>query len=501
MSDVVWRGSDPARASREQVLSRRDRLPPPLLEEGFFPFSSQPRESLLVPGLPGLASRLDAASQEDSSPHLLERDLILAAEVGQALLERNEQLGAQLEEKEREIEGLQQKRHELQRQLEASGLEWAQRVAELEADLGALRAELEQQQSQDRERRREGSQELGQLSSHNQKLVEQLAEAVMVEHSLRSELRSLREEYEEKTLSSSVSTARVENLQKENRVLQERAALGERRLAALQEDHVRLCAESAGLRDRVLELQERDRERERELAQERSEAFELQTLNHSLQSRVQALGEKISLAEPASLARSLKSEIEQTQKSSWQRETMNVSTVVTNHYNFLKVHARIISQAKKCILQRQAQDSSFVPVENLREREEEIHQLKEELESKARELESLRKEVKQLSEQPSYSALEEDLNRVREERDSLNQQLLNTIRHKVALSQELEAWQEDMSLLISQQVRSQSQGEEERAREKRASIRRNARTSRSFRLPARRGEEEERGTGSFFSSL
>nr|XP_006642268.1 PREDICTED: bicaudal D-related protein 2 isoform X1 [Lepisosteus oculatus]XP_015192828.1 PREDICTED: bicaudal D-related protein 2 isoform X1 [Lepisosteus oculatus]XP_015192830.1 PREDICTED: bicaudal D-related protein 2 isoform X1 [Lepisosteus oculatus]XP_015192831.1 PREDICTED: bicaudal D-related protein 2 isoform X1 [Lepisosteus oculatus] len=461
MSDVVWRGSDPARASREQVLSRRDRLPPPLLEEGFFPFSSQPRESLLVPGLPGLASRLDAASQEDSSPHLLERDLILAAEVGQALLERNEQLGAQLEEKEREIEGLQQKRHELQRQLEASGLEWAQRVAELEADLGALRAELEQQQSQDRERRREGSQELGQLSSHNQKLVEQLAEAVMVEHSLRSELRSLREEYEEKTLSSSVSTARVENLQKENRVLQERAALGERRLAALQEDHVRLCAESAGLRDRVLELQERDRERERELAQERSEAFELQTLNHSLQSRVQALGEKISLAEPASLARSLKSEIEQTQ----------------------------------------AQDSSFVPVENLREREEEIHQLKEELESKARELESLRKEVKQLSEQPSYSALEEDLNRVREERDSLNQQLLNTIRHKVALSQELEAWQEDMSLLISQQVRSQSQGEEERAREKRASIRRNARTSRSFRLPARRGEEEERGTGSFFSSL
>ncbi|XP_006642268.2 BICD family-like cargo adapter 2 isoform X1 [Lepisosteus oculatus] len=461
MSDVVWRGSDAARASREQVLSRRDRLPPPLLEEGFFPFSSQPRESLLVPGLPGLASRLDAASQEDSSPHLLERDLILAAEVGQALLERNEQLGAQLEEKEREIEGLQQKRHELQRQLEASGLEWAQRVAELEADLGALRAELEQQQSQDRERRREGSQELGQLSSHNQKLVEQLAEAVMVEHSLRSELRSLREEYEEKTLSSSVSTARVENLQKENRVLQERAALGERRLAALQEDHVRLCAESAGLRDRVLELQERDRERERELAQERSEAFELQTLNHSLQSRVQALGEKISLAEPASLARSLKSEIEQTQ----------------------------------------AQDSSFVPVENLREREEEIHQLKEELESKARELESLRKEVKQLSEQPSYSALEEDLNRVREERDSLNQQLLNTIRHKVALSQELEAWQEDMSLLISQQVRSQSQGEEERAREKRASIRRNARTSRSFRLPARRGEEEERGTGSFFSSL
>lgn len=40
-----------------------------------------------------------------------------------------------------------------------------------------------------------------------------------------------------------------------------------------------------------------------------------------------------------------------------------------------------------------------------------------------------------------HSALEEELALARQERDTLNQQLLNTIRHKVALSQEVESWQ------------------------------------------------------------
>lgn len=39
------------------------------------------------------------------------------------------------------------------------------------------------------------------------------------------------------------------------------------------------------------------------------------------------------------------------------------------------------------------------------------------------------------------SSLESELATVRQEKESLTQQLLNTIKHKVALSQELEAWQ------------------------------------------------------------
>lgn len=39
------------------------------------------------------------------------------------------------------------------------------------------------------------------------------------------------------------------------------------------------------------------------------------------------------------------------------------------------------------------------------------------------------------------SSLESELAMVRQEKESLTQQLLNTIKHKVALSQELDAWQ------------------------------------------------------------
>ncbi len=41
----------------------------------------------------------------------------------------------------------------------------------------------------------------------------------------------------------------------------------------------------------------------------------------------------------------------------------------------------------------------------------------------------------------THSALHEEIILARQERDALNQQLLNTIRHKVALSQEVETWQ------------------------------------------------------------
>lgn len=40
----------------------------------------------------------------------------------------------------------------------------------------------------------------------------------------------------------------------------------------------------------------------------------------------------------------------------------------------------------------------------------------------------------------------------RQERDALNQQLLNTIKHKVALSQEVESWQVGNMQLISNSV-------------------------------------------------
>ncbi len=75
-----------------------------------------------------------------------------------------------------EQQATQQEKHLLQRRLEVRDLEADQREAELQADITEFRAQLEQKHVQSRDRRREESEQLTQLSNHNQKLVEQLAE-------------------------------------------------------------------------------------------------------------------------------------------------------------------------------------------------------------------------------------------------------------------------------------------------------------------------------------
>ncbi|XP_044225514.1 BICD family-like cargo adapter 2 isoform X2 [Thunnus albacares] len=364
----TW-GSNPRLST--MFTPRKNSLPSPSLEDSFFPLSSSSSVSLSF----ALPSSTSSPGGIDGGGGI-ETDLILAAELGQALLEKNEELAASLEQREREVEALQQEKHVLHRKLEMNELASGQKEAELTADLAALKSELERHHNQGRDKRRDESEQLTQLANHNQRLVEQLAEAVTLEHSLRTELRSLREEMEESSFSRNISFTQVENIQAENRVLLERLSRMEVQLKATQEDSDRVRMERDGLRDRLSELQAMLREKEAE-------------------------------AKEALLAH---------------------STV-------------------------------------LQARDEEIQALKEELQSKQGELESLREEIKPFRsspEKPSYSFLESELATVRQEKETLTQQLLNTIKHKVALSQELDAWQEDMRLVINQQV---LQREEERQKE------------------------------------
>uniref|UniRef100_A0A3B4G332 BICD family-like cargo adapter 2 n=1 Tax=Pundamilia nyererei TaxID=303518 RepID=A0A3B4G332_9CICH len=390
-------------------------LPSPSLEDSFFPLSPSSSVSLSF----GLPSSTSSPGSTDSGGGI-ETDLILAAELGRALLEKNEELAASLEQRERELEALQQEKHVLQRKLEMNELAFGQREAELTADLTTLRAEVEKHQSQGRDRRKDESEQMIQLANHNQRLVEQLAEAVTLEHSLRTELRTIRDEMEESSFSRNISFTQLENIQAENRVLQERRSHMETQLNASGEDNQRLRMERERLRDRLSEMQMKLKEKEAEIEQEQGVVFELRTLNRSLQQKALNLDEDSILDRTQAEPLSLLSEIQQ-------------------------------SQAKEALLAH-----STV----LQARDEEIQALKEERE----ELESLREEIQlcgRSSGKPSYS-LESELVTVRQEKESLTQQLLNTIKQKVALSQELEAWQEDMRVVINQQVQ---QREEERKKE------------------------------------
>ncbi|XP_017273694.1 BICD family-like cargo adapter 2 isoform X1 [Kryptolebias marmoratus] len=400
--------------------TRKNSLPSPSLEDSFFPLSSSSSVALSF-GLPSSSS--SSGSVDSGGP--IDADLILAAELGQALLEKNEELAASLEQREKEVEDLQQEKLNLQRKMEMNVLESGQKEAELAADLAALRAELEKYQNEGRDRRKDEGEQMTQLANHNQRLVEQLAEAVTLEHTLRTELRSLREEMEDSSFNRNINLTQLENVQAENRVLLERLSHIETQLKASEEDCQRLRLERDGLRDRLSDLQVKLSEKEAEIEQEQGVVFELRTLNRSLQQKALNLGEESILDSTHTQPLSLLSEIQQSQAT-----------------EALLAHSTVL----------QAKDGQ-------------MQTLKEELQSQREELKSLREEVKPFRsspEKPSYSSLESELATVRQEKESLTQQLLNTIKHKVALSQELDAWQEDMRLVICQQVQ---QREEEKKKE------------------------------------
>ncbi|KAF6725714.1 Bicaudal D-related protein 2 [Oryzias melastigma] len=223
-----------------------------------------------------------------------------------------------------------------------------------------------------------------------------------------------KDETEQMTQLASHNQRLVEQLA-ENRVLKERLSHMETQLKSWQEDSQRLRLERDGLKERVLELQSRLSDKEAEIEQEQGVVFELRTLNRSLQEKALSLGEDGVLDSAHTQPLSLLSEIQQ-------------------------------SQAKEALLAH-----STV----LQARDEEIQALKEKIQSQQEELESLRDELKSSQggpEKPSYRSLESELATVRQEKETLTQQLLNTIKQKVAMSQELDAWQEDMRHVISQQV-------------------------------------------------
>nr|XP_046192387.1 BICD family-like cargo adapter 2 isoform X2 [Oncorhynchus gorbuscha] len=450
------------------MFSRKDSLPSPSLEDSFFPLSSTSSHSLSLAypssssssccqggsgsmGKAGLKAELEAG---------LETDLILAAELGQALLERNEELAEALTQRDRHVEVLQQEKHVLRRRLEVCELSSQQREAELTSELSSLLAELDRHHSRGQGQKREENTQLTELANHNHRLVEELAEAVSVEHSLRVELRSLREEMEDSSLSKTISSTQLDNTQAENRVLKERLGNMEEQLRLWQEDCDRLRGERERQRDTLTDLQTNLREREDQLEQEQSVVFELRTLSRSLERRVQRLEEDTSLDNTHTHTHplSLLSEIQQTQAT----ET-------------LLAHSTI-----------------------LQDKDQEINTLREKLCSREAELDSLREELQPFRScqgKPSYSSLESEVCTVRAERDSLTQQLLNTIQHKVVLSQEVDAWQEDMRLLISQQVQQQAEEKEREKEREKESKSKGLQRTRSMRV---RGE---RGKGGFFSSL
>ncbi|XP_012540093.1 bicaudal D-related protein homolog [Monomorium pharaonis] len=188
-----------------------------------------------------------------------ERDLVLAAELGKALLERNQELTKQAEtlaeEYSAKLESLEQERHLLRRRLEEARDESEARALELQADVETLRNQLEEQSERARRAERDQATLVAELTAQNTRLADQLREAAKQEEQLLIEVKVLREKcaLRNTTLQDHVSS--LEILRDEVQFVSAQRTELERRSLELREERARAIAALEEAEERATALE------------------------------------------------------------------------------------------------------------------------------------------------------------------------------------------------------------------------------------------------------
>ncbi|XP_039088572.1 BICD family-like cargo adapter 1 isoform X4 [Hyaena hyaena] len=451
-------------------------------------------------GPPAEGSGLQPPPAQD--PELLsvirqkEKDLVLAARLGKALLERNQDMSRQYEQMHKELtdklEHLEQEKHELRRRFENREGEWEGRVSELESDVKQLQDELERQQVHLREADREKTRAVQELSEQNQRLLDQLSRASEVERQLSMQVHALREDFREKNSSTNQHIIRLESLQAEIKMLSDRKRELEHRLSATLEENDLLQGTVEELQDRVLTLERQGHDKDLQLHQSQLELQEVRLSYRQLQVKVEELTEERSLQSSAATSTSLLSEIEQSMEAEeLEQEREQLRLQLWEAYcqvRYLCSHLRGNDSADSAVSTDSSMDESSetssakdVPAGSLRTALSELKRLiqsivdgmeptvtllsvemtalKEERDrlrvtSEDKEpKEQLQKAIRDRDEAiAKKNAVELELAKCKMDMMSLNSQLLDAIQQKLNLSQQLEAWQDDMHRVIDRQL-------------------------------------------------
>ncbi|XP_039240092.1 BICD family-like cargo adapter 1 isoform X4 [Pipra filicauda] len=425
-----------------------------------------------------------------------EKDLVLAARLGKALLERNQDMSRQYERMHKELtdklEHLEQEKHELRRRFENKEGEWEGRVSELESDVKQLQDELEKQQVHLREADREKTRAVQELSEQNQRLLDQLSRASEVERQLSLQVHTLREDFREKNSSSSQHIVRLESLQAEIKMLTDRKRELEHRLSAMMEENDLLQGTVEELQDRVLILERQSHDKDLQLHQSQMELQEVRLSYRQLQGKVEELSEERSLQNLNTTSTSLLSEIEQSMEAEeLEQEREQLRLQLWEAYcqvRYLCSHLRGNDSADSAVSTDSSMDESSetssakdvpagslraalselkrliqnvldgadstvtllsVEMTTLKEERDRLRGAAEDKETSERLLQAIRDRDEAIAKK---NAVEVELSKCKIDMMSLNSQLLDAIQQKVNLSQQLEAWQDDMHRVIDQQL-------------------------------------------------
>ncbi|KAA8594267.1 BICD family-like cargo adapter 1 isoform X2 [Etheostoma spectabile] len=436
-----------------------------------------------------------------------EEEVILAAQLGNALLLENRQLKEKSDKLHEQyadkLEELEQGRHELRLKLEASQSQWESQVLDLERDVRELRAQVERLTRALSEAERDKSRAQVEHREHTQRLREQLNTAMEVEKAMSGELQALKQELQQEGSHNRPQDEELISAMREQvlRITQKEQLL-EERLESVCTENTELRASLASLHTHLALHDQLNQQHSQQLAEAWQEVEAARCRSQQLQVQVEELQEEVSLQEgrsrgDASLLSELESSLEtaglgvskeeikqemgsilqlllpltQELNSSERSEVVDQQEDLQAMLHQLKGVAQTLAKASSLQELNQAfvdrtGDQCGNPSAEQELRDQNVHlqlensELKQKLQGVQEQAEVVQQAIRDRDEAIAKKTLmEAELVRSKNDMMSLNNQLLEAIQRKLELSQELEAWQDDIQIIINQQLRSQQQSE------------------------------------------
>ncbi|GFG35826.1 hypothetical protein Cfor_07246 [Coptotermes formosanus] len=291
-------------------MMHRDRMKPKYaLEDYIYEMESRSLEPSVDP------EDLDVYAQLQQK----EKDLILAAELGKALLEKNEELSRQnekiAEDYSQQLELLEQDRHLLRRKLESTQSECDTRLLELQADIRELNQTIAEREAALKQTEREKTILIAELTEQNQRLTNSLKESSRVEEQLTAQLQGLRDQCNLKKSSLQDHVSSLEVLRDEINLMSEKKCELERKLQSLLNEREGLGLALDEATDRIVMLEHQAREQELQLRQAQRDLEELRVANCSLGERIETLSAQSSSPGPRSLLHEMECDDDESRES------------------------------------------------------------------------------------------------------------------------------------------------------------------------------------------
>ncbi|XP_047999595.1 bicaudal D-related protein homolog [Leguminivora glycinivorella] len=219
-----------------------------------------------------------------------ESDLLLAAELGKALLEKNEELKKEqdkiTEEYSKKLEELEQEKHLLRRRLDTTQGEYESRILELQNDIRELTTKIGSRDTSVKQRDEEKASLIAELTAQNSRLTAQLKESSATEQQLMAQLEGLKDQCSMRKTSLQDHVHSLSSLKAELALVSDKKADLERRLTGSLQDKENLMQQLEEANDRIVALERQLKEQEHLYHNTLKELERLQRSHDTLAERI-----------------------------------------------------------------------------------------------------------------------------------------------------------------------------------------------------------------------